>query len=740
MRRAVTALALLSAFAFGPSSTALADVPASRDRDTAKPIGGTGSLTELFGVGPAKRLLLSDKLEDRVRGVERLGALGSDDAIEALVASLEGGGSSISDTMVRLAAVRVLAAHTDKDPARQVLVRELTTPVGPEARGTISPLSGILRRTAALALARAGTKKTTVPLLLAVERGGLSGDAATFALKVHPPTMLETFLEPKKKLSASQITFLGELGDLRAIEHLRPFLSENETDAKLASVVALAKLGDEKAAAAVTPWLKRGDPRLLKIAAEVLVLLGAPEAAPAVSALLASDITRDAGLALAQRSPSRALVAPITKVFDELSSDQKLQAISALGRIGGADAAKALSALVDAGITGEKPKVTEPESKDSKNEKGTKKAGKPSKKDPEPTEAETPKGTLSAQASTALFVLAKMPNEEAKTAIEKWSSSAKEDVIGRALVRAALLRALTRSESVAGLQGKLEGWLNSKDASSRSVAVLGLVAIGVKDPADFVALCTEKKCDEAALFAAARGALSRSSANLAPFMDLIEKPWARGEDLAKPKAIAIAAGVGLLIDPSGRKVPTSTLAAWAESGGPLAPLAARALPTRDDDVTRERIKRLLKGTDPVVRAHVALGLGKDPEHDAVSLLVEAYRFEDDASVRGAIIRALSQRTEKQRIETLEIARSLDPDDSVRGLARAALAGRSLMPTATLAQAVAWVTIMDNEAGTSAPPRSGRLVRSDGVAVPFVADPDGVLFLPGLSHQKFNLQL
>jgi hypothetical protein len=33
-----------------------------------------------------------------------------------------------------------------------------------------------------------------------------------------------------------------------------------------------------------------------------------------------------------------------------------------------------------------------------------------------------------------------------------------------------------------------------------------------------------------------------------------------------------------------------------------------------------------------------------------------------------------------------------------------------------------------------------VVRADGVAVPFVADPDGALVMPGLSHQKFNLQL
>jgi cellulose synthase operon protein C len=270
------------------------------------------------------------------------------------------------------------------------------------------------------------------------------------------------------------------------------------------------------------------------------------------------------------------------------------------------------------------------------------------------------------------------------------------------------------------------------------------VATGAKSAVDMAATCTEKKCDEVVLHAAARGALARGSSALLPFLELLEQAWTRGTDPSKPRAIAVAAGVGLLADPSGRGVPTSTLAAWAESGSPLAPLAARALPTRDDDVTRGRIERLLKGSDPVVRAHVALGLGKDPEKDAVSLLVAAYRFEDDAQVRAAIVRALSERKEPQRTATLEAARALDADDGVRALARAALAGRALPPAATLAQAAAWVSIEDNDASASdaktTPPRTGRVVRSDGIAVPFVADPDGVLLVPGLSHQRYNLQL
>ncbi|WP_199694424.1 HEAT repeat domain-containing protein, partial [Sorangium cellulosum] len=168
---------------------------------------------------------------------------------------------------------------------------------------------------------------------------------------------------------------------------------------------------------------------------------------------------------------------------------------------------------------------------------------------------------------------------------------------------------------------------------------------------------------------------------------------------------------------------------------------ARALAARDDEVIRGRLKRLLEGSDPVVRAHVALGLGSDPMPDSVSLLARAYRFEDDPAVRRAIVRGLSRRAEVQRTRALLTARDLDPDEGVRALARAALSGAPRSPTSgaldaprpALATGVVWVAIVPNDrsAAASASSRPARLVRPDGVAVPVVADPDGVLLVPGV---------
>ena len=117
-------------------------------------------------------------------------------------------------------------------------------------------------------------------------------------------------------------------------------------------------------------------------------------------------------------------------------------------------------------------------------------------------------------------------------------------------------------------------------------------------------------------------------------------------------------------------------------------------------------------------------------------------------MRRAVVRALSRRAEVQRLATLEVARDLDPDDDVRALARAALEGRVLDPGLRPAlgaeprRSVAWVTIQPNDGSPAQdmPQRAARLVRADGLAVPAVADPDGVLIVPGMPAGPASLLL
>jgi hypothetical protein len=128
----------------------------------------------------------------------------------------------------------------------------------------------------------------------------------------------------------------------------------------------------------------------------------------------------------------------------------------------------------------------------------------------------------------------------------------------------------------------------------------------------------------------------------------------------------------------------------------------------------------------------------------VTLLASAYAYEEDVAVRRAVIRALSRRTELQRKPTLELASELDPDPGVRALARSALEGRVLDPAprgpAAPANAVAWIVVARQGEAARARPVGARLVRADGLAIPVIADPDGVLLVPGLPPGPASLSL
>ncbi|MGK3959714.1 HEAT repeat domain-containing protein [Sorangium sp. So ce118] len=646
-----------------------------------------------LGVPVAERLLASSDPEARLRGIERLGSIGTEEAIDALLAALEQGAPAARDPKARLAAVRALAPHAPRDSVRQLLSRELSEGGAP-ARSAASPLGELLRGTAALALARSGDKRALAALVNAIVQGGAGGEAAARALKAYPPASLQLLLGSRKRLEPALVAFLGELGDLRALAALRPVLEGGDRAAQVAAARALARLGDEAALAKARAWLRKPEPGLLEASAEVLVHLGAPEAPDAVAALLGSELARLDGLRLAELAPAARLVPALARALPLLPEDARPRAVAAIGRAGGAEAARQLRRL-----STERPEL----------------------------------------ATAAAFALATAPGAEARAVVAEMIDgprAAKDADFRRLGLRAGVVRGLALRDAPEALEGRLLAALAApRGSSDRAVAAFGAVALGLRDAREVVGECSPASCDRAAVHAAARGALARGERALAALAPLFAELAAPGGGGA-PDAAAISAGVALLAAPRGGAVATSRLAALAEAGGPLAPLAARALASRDDEVIRGRLKRLLEGSDPVVRAHVALGLGSDPMPDSVSLLARAYRFEDDVAVRRAIVRGLSRRAEVQRRRVLEAARDLDPDEGVRALARAALSGvdrRALDAPSALATGVVWVAIVPNDrsAAASASSRPARLVRPDGLAVPVVADPDGVLLVPGV---------
>ncbi len=663
---------------------------------------GRGTLRGIFGVPVAERLLVSPAVEERLRGVRRLGAIGTPEAIDALTSAFEQSSILTRDGRTRLEGVRILAAHADREAVRPLLVRELTEG-GQEGRAGFASHGGLARGAAALALARSRDKKATSALLGAVMQGGPGGEAAAAALVVYPPASVGPLLEGRRRIEPALAALLGELGDVRAIQRLRLAVEDVDPAFRVSAALALARLGDTSVATAARTWVKSEDVKQKRAGAEVLARLGADGAAEAIGALLAAGPTRLEGVRLALVSPSPLLVRPLVAALESLDADDRETAIAAIGRAGGAEAATAL--LVQLG------------------------------------KAE--------HATAAAFALARMPGKEARAALERalGSESARKGAPRRLITRASLVRALVLGDEPKGLGDALSAMANEKEPADRAVSVFGRVATGrTSVRAALDAACPEKHpCDVALVSAVARASLARatsgkddSPAELARVFALAGKT--KGDT---PSPIDVAAGVALLADPSGAGLPTSVLARWAEGESPLAPLAARALPTRDDETIRRQIKRLLAGTDPVIRAHTALGLAQDPEPDATSLLGDAYRFEEDPSVRRAVVRALSVRREPQRVATLELARDLDPDDQVRALARAALSGRSLLPAVSVSGGpVAWVSLVANapSALPSIQGRAARLLRSDGVAVPVVADPDGVFLVPGLPNGPAALTL
>jgi len=174
-----------------------------------------------------------------------------------------------------------------------------------------------------------------------------------------------------------------------------------------------------------------------------------------------------------------------------------------------------------------------------------------------------------------------------------------------------------------------------------------------------------------------------------------------------------------------------------------APLAARALASRDSPTLRPKILNLLASDDALVRSHVALGLGQSEQSSALGVLERAYRFETNDDVRLAIVRALGARREPARKRALGLARALDGSRAVRAAAALALAGAAPASRPSGTQS-AWFDFTASANSSSDPAGAGTaralVITASGLAVPAFADPDGVLLLPALPAGPLSWRL
>ncbi len=694
-----------------------------------------GRLLERFGVAAGRRLVDDPSPTERRRGIERLAELGTPEAIEALLGAMDSGSPLARDPVLRIHAVRLLAPHADKEAVRSYLVRELMDAAS--RRDAPGGFPTLLRETAALALARQGGEDATRALATAAALRGPAGEAARLALVVAPPPTLDAFLydsseaeddpddarsdpddedgeeakepadvarskkpkatpkdgeappkERKKRektprlLTPLTMTLLGDLGDLRAVPALRGELDRSDRTARAAAAIALAKLGDSTAGDVALGWSKEKDVRLGVAAADVLVLLGRPEASAVVKKALLDEASRAQGVRLAIDVASLELVPSLESALESLEPREAARAMTAIGRAGEIDLL--LAKLADP-ILG----------------------------------------------PAAMNALATSPAEGADLAIS--TGLAGKD--RRRFARVGIARALVTGRTVDGLLDGLQELSTSKGPADRETGALGLVALGASTPAELLA--EGAKSDLAVVAGASRGALAR------PTDDVLEGllPLVVSCDPEAPSPLAVAAGVALWSPALADRVPRETLLRLAETGGPLAPLAARALPRRDDGTIGARVDALLDGTDPSVRVAVALGFADAPEGDVSARLGRAYAGEEDVRVRRALVWVLAGRGEPQRERYLRWARDLDPDHEVRALARGALQGRtrpSLVGARPVAHA-ALVTEVRAAGGTSAV-QSLRLVLPSGVALPVVSAADGGLVVPGVPFGRTEVEL
>jgi hypothetical protein len=334
----------------------------------------------------------------------------------------------------------------------------------------------------------------------------------------------------------------------------------------------------------------------------------------------------------------------------------------------------------------------------------------------------------------AAYALSTSPAEEAGAAI---SGLLGDPRALRDAARAAVLRSLALADEPDGLRPALVRLLASSDASDRAAGAWGTAALDETRRRELIG-----STDPVVAAAAARTLVDRSSRFVA------------AERLARSPSPQLRDALALALSDleAARVVPTSVLVELLETSATSAPLAARALAARGGEDLEARIEELMGSGDAVIRAHAALGLGAGTDPRAVGRLADAYRFEPDPVVRRAIVRALGLRREPSRRRTLELAARLDPDRDARRLAELALRGTALTVDPG-GDGALWLSLGDADAVATSPAghsgegdragtgwRAVAVVGPTGLALPFLADPDGRLTVWGLPKGRVATRL
>ncbi|MEI9941837.1 MAG: HEAT repeat domain-containing protein [Pseudomonadota bacterium] len=629
-----------------------------------------------LGIDVAEALLKEQAAEQRQRGFERLGNVGTAQALDLLLKSFETGGAARS-AQDRLIAVRALSAHASVPQVREFLVRVMvgvgSNPGHPEA------IDGLIEAAAALALARTGDETALTALGKVLCQPGHVAETASDALLAFPPHDLRPVLAGARTPTRTAVALFGELGDPRAIPLLRQSVQSAAADVRAEAAVSLARLGDADTLELARHWLAHeSGAEFRSAAARILLTLHAPDAGPAVASLLSEEATRKTALELGSRAVIAPLSDPLIREAKAWSGDDREAVFAAVGLSGTRAAFSFLGGALSTRET----------------------------------------------SSAAALALARSPTKEAQAVLEQALRAAPTR---RAALRASIVRALLLGRTPSGVEAALRELSASREVSDRALFVQANALFSPSDvltrlkQATSVELRALSRCalfpelsralaerlaiepDPSLREALAMSLASLESAELVPSDVLVDLIEARG--LAAPLAArALSAR-------DSRSLRPKLLALLASDDALLRSHVALGLGYSSENSALGVLSRAYRfETDASVRLAIvhALAVRREPARERTLTL--ARNLDGSSSVREAATLALAG-----------LAPAPDPPGA-----------ETVWLELGSAEGAA--------ADASGAVRGALIITASGLALPAFADPDGVLLLPALPSGPFELRL
>ncbi len=648
-----------------------------------------------FGADHAEVLLRTTESEQVRQGIARAAAAGTPEALALITAQAD---QTSNDDVTLIELARALAPFAKEEAPRQRLIALLNATAHPQAHssrttGSMSRVTSTVtsasstarvdfaRQIAARALVASHDPKALDAVFAAARESGSSQQNALRALASDPGASVTAPSVPPTAAGAARA--LAQTGDLRALTSLLAKAQGTvEASTRAASMIALAELGDGRARPIAIAAFADADAHVRAAAGEALVLLDAAERYHAVAQLLGSSDTAAAGIRLAHRAQDADVVKALAARFAAVSDkNERADILAALGR--GIATGDGLKVLVSVAA------------------------------DPE-------------LGGDAVQAIARSPNPSAMASLEGIAqvsaSSGRAASVRRLAVRGYVLRAFLRGEGSSKLDAVIDQLKASTDAADRAVATFARVTLGRAVARDFL-----EDQDPAIRRAAAMGALASYDGRTLPSSDSLLARYGREPDEATRAVLAI----GLLGGDPNALIPTLTLVDRVDAGGADAPLSATALCARKGDSIKDKIEALTLSSDPVMRAHVARGLGASEEPSATGRLAEAMRYEAEPLVRLAQMNALARRSPAPvRTEMLTVTSRFDPEARIRDVATRALVGAT-PPAPWPVREIAWLRVANADGQAPSQTMLASYVTAEGVAIPIVFDADGYALVPSV---------